>query len=396
MSKRLISVMLALVMVLSVFSVSAFAAVNVEYETFDEEAGETEVAYTQAWSLVTTNEADANGKYTVDVCLETNYAVGAISFSVVAEGATLEGVTVSDEILDVDGYNGDVQVNLGKGNVYIVPQPTDKAAEGLNLETSTVIATLTYSLNDGVDSATVTLNNDAKTIDNAGKLIAVRLSDVVLASETMYYGQRVIDANGDDVELGTEISSVTLGEEVAAEPADLAKKATAEAGILIDTAHTFGGAYKGVVFGFTQAANNTFMNTNYLNNAFEATNEGTLTYSRSIGTSGYGTGTVITVLNSDGTESCKYVVVIFGDVDGNGLINTTDTGRVKAGAGNAATYANNSVQRMAANCQNVAAAAMMHTLNTNDTAAVKKHVGGVKLDQAALASRMASNPTYYK
>ena len=51
---------------------------------------------------------------------------------------------------------------------------------------------------------------------------------------------------------------------------------------------------------------------------------------------------------------------------------------------------------MAANCQNVAAPAMMHTINTNDTKAIKSHVSGTKVDQAALASRMVSNATYYK
>ncbi len=297
MSKRLISVMLALVMVLSVFSVSAFAAVNVEYETFDEEAGETEVAYTQAWSLETTNEADANGKYTVDVCLETNYAVGAISFSVVAEGATLEDVTASDEILDVDGYNGDVQVNLGKGNVYIVPKPADKAAEGLNLETSTVIATLTYSLNDGVDSATVTLNNDAKTVDNAGKLIAVRLSDVVLASDTMYYGQRVIDANGDDVELGAEISSVTLGEAVAADP-----------------------VLKGVDTGFVDADNKYV----YGVPAGEDANAYFAVENGSFEITGSGTGAVLTVKDGAGKAVDTYTLIIFGDVNGDNAVTAAD------------------------------------------------------------------------
>ena len=52
---------------------------------------------------------------------------------------------------------------------------------------------------------------------------------------------------------------------------------------------------------------------------------------------------------------------------------------------------------MAANCQNIAADAMMHKLNVYDTNAVKKHVNGTKLDQAALATNISTlGGTYYK
>ncbi len=464
MSKKLISVMLALVMVLSVFSVSAFAAVNVEYETFDEET-EDAIAYTQYWSIETDNVANAAGEYTVNVCLETNYVVGAMSFVIKATGATIKAATEGDAI--TEGYNADVQISDDGNKVFIIPDPSYEGENGLTLEAGSVIATLTYTLDEGVQTATLDLINDAKTVDNSGDLVAVRLDDETLSTETMFYGQRVIDAEGNDIEIGEVIASVTLGEEAAEVytitfdanggsgtmdpvemeagkytlpenlfeaaagkeflawdvegtqyvpgdeidivadvtvkavwkdlPADLAKKASAEAGIIIDTVHKFGDTYNGVVFGFTQAATNTFMNTNYLNNAFEATNGGSLAYSRSIGKTGYGTGTVITVKNADGTEAAKYVVVIFGDVDGNGLINANDTNLVRNVVAKTQSLAANSVQTMSANCQNVIAGAMMHTINANDTNVVRNHVGGTKIDQAALATRMSTlTTTNYK
>lgn len=289
MSKKLLSVMLALVMVLSVFSVSAFA-VNVAYE--DPDADE---AYTQMWYLETTNEPDGNGDYTVDVYLEANYSVGAISFNVAAEGATLKSAVASDFILDNEDYNANVQVNKSKGNVYIIPEPVNAAAEGLNLETAELIATLTYTLTG--DSATITLNNDAKTIDNDGKLVAARLGDGVLASDTMYYGQWVVDTEYTDVALGDPISSVTLGQEVAADP------------ILSGVDTGVVDAENGYVYGVPVGADAA----DYFaveNGSFEI--EGTYT------------GAILTVYNSSDEVAAEYTLVIFGDVNGDGGIDGTD------------------------------------------------------------------------
>ncbi len=311
MSKKLLSVMLALVMVLSVFSVAAFA-VNVEFEDPDAEE-----AYTQMWYLETTNEPNADGDYTVDVYLEANYAVGAISFNVAAEGATLKDADASDFIYDAEGYNANVEVNKSKGNVFIIPEPTNAAAEGLNLESATLIATLTYTLT--ADSATITLNNDAKTIDNDGKLIAARLGDGVLASNTMYYGQWVVDAEYADVALGDVISEVTLGEEVAA--ADPVLKG-------VDTGVV--DAENGYVYGVPAGADAADYFT-VENGSFEMT--------------GSGTGASLIVKDAAGNEFATYTLIIFGDVDGDGEITGADSGKVKsASLGNdlgnvAATFA---------------------------------------------------------
>lgn len=181
-------------------------------------------------------------------------------------------------------------------------------------------------------------------------------------------------------------------------PADLAlTDAGSTAGVIIDTNKTFGGAYAGVVYGFTQAATTTFRNTTYLTNNLQVTNEGTMEFSRSIGTAGYGTGTVITVKNADDTVAKTYVVVIFGDVNGDGLINVNDTKAVKAAVTDATQAPTNSVKRMAANCQNIANATMLHTLNVNDTKAVRLHVAGTtKLDPVSLAAKQYAANSFYQ
>lgn len=300
MSKKLFSVMLALVMVLSVFSVSAFA-VNVAYE--DPNAEE---AYTQMWYLETTNEPDADGNYTVDVYLETNYLVGAISFNVAAEGATLTSAVASDFILDDTDYNANVQVNKTKGNVYIIPEPANAAAKGLDFSTATLVATLTYTLD--ADVATITLNNDAKTIDNDGILIAARLGDDVLASNTMYYGQYVMNAEYTDVAVGDVISEVTLGEEKAVDPV-----LTGVNGGVVDTTN---GYVYGVPAGTTDFT------------AYFAVENGSFEMVANAGGYTNGTGATLVVKNTAGEEFATYTLVIFGDVNGDAEVTATDANTV--------------------------------------------------------------------
>ena len=390
-TRKILSLVLALAMIVSTFAVSAFAAAS-----YESEEDVTAKKYNQTWAL---SEPVDNGDdtYTVDVNLTTDYATGAIQFvltNTAAASVTYDSIALGDAI--PADYNAEIsafeKVNddgTSKVTVMIIPTTYDVseiAAEAID----GVIAQVTYTLVSG--SATIALDNNPSSATNpAGTLIAGRASDGNLVTSDMITGQVVAITEGQE--------SVTIGN--AALPSDLAKKATAEAGIIIDKGHTFGGAYDGVVFGFTQAANNTFKNTTYLTNAFEATNEGTLSIVASDGKTtavgNYGTGTVITVTGKDGGVK-KYVVVIFGDVDGNGLITVNDTKLTKGAVAVASTFPNNSVLRMAANCQNIAADAMMHTLNANDTKAIKVHVANTtKLDQAALATNMSTlGGTFYK
>lgn len=377
-TRKILSVVLALAMILSTFAVSAFAAAS--YEDADNE-------YNQTWAL---SEPVDNGDdtYTVDVSLTTDYATGVIQFVLTnTDIAAVEYTSIELGDAIPEDYNADISAMASAKdpsalNVMIIPSTVGVSTIEAT-EIDGVIARVTYTLVSG--SADITLKDDAASSENpGGTLIAARVSDGNIVTGDMVTGQNAT----------IDVATVTIG--ASALPSDLAKKAGAEAGIIIDTAHTFGGQYAGVVFGFTQTAANTFMNTNYLNNNLEATNGGALSFSRSIGKTGYGTGTVITVTGLDGATK-QYVVVIFADVDGNGLTNLNDTKAVQAGVNVAGTLANNSVQRMAANCQNVPAAAMMHTLNINDTKAVQGHVNGTKVDQAALASRIAGlTGTQYK
>ena len=399
MSKKILSVMLAIMLVLSTFAVTAFAAGS-DFEVEDKDEGV--ILSTQVWSLSEEATKVSDSVYKVDVALTTDYVTGAISFRVdAANGATLTDVEINEEIIT---YAYDLAFNAN-GLVAIVPQPATEAEEGLGVAEEGeepgidgVIATLTYTLAGEGD--TLTLVNDAKTETNpGGDLIAVRLSDNNLSTGTMIYGQRVVDENGDDIEADAVIASVNIG--AVAAPADLELTAAGEAaGVIIDTNKTFGGAYAGVVYGVT--ATTYKAKTNITNNV-EATNNGSLVVKASDGKSNasgnYGTGSTIEVFNADGTTTGKiYVFVAFGDVDGNGLINGQDAQKViDSVAGDATVAPNNSVKRLAANCQIVKAEAMMHNLNGQDAQKIIDHVAGTKVDQVALAEKMASlTGNYYK
>lgn len=376
MSKKLLSIVLALALAVSCFAVSAFAIGEIGYE----EEGST---YTQAWSLSEAVEGD-NGWY-VEVSLTADYTVGAMQFKLDISSAdiTIKEV-VAGAALTAD-YNADIAYDTtGASNIVaIIPNPVDEASAAIDFTNGGVVCTVYFTVADGA-SGTVQIVDDAKSATNpGGSLFAARVDDGILSTGTSITGQATTIETP-----ARNIGAVSL-------PADLVKKADAESGIIIDTAHTLGSAYKGIVYGFTQAANNTFMNTNYLVNNLEASNGGSLSYSRSIGKTGYGTGTVITVLNADGTEAAKYVVVVFGDVDCNGLINVNDIKATLSGYNDATLYGDNSVQRVAANCQNATVDRLMYMVNINDVKAVLTHYNGTWIDQAALATRMQSNTTYY-
>ena len=386
MSKKVLSVMLAIMLVLSTFAVTAFAAGS----TFEvEDKTEGVILSTQVWSLRKEATKVSDSVYKVDVTLTTDYVTGAISFRVdAANGATLTDVEINESVIT---YAYDLAFNAN-GLVAIVPQPATEAEEGI--EVDGVIATLTYTLAGEGD--TLTLVNDAKTETNpGGDLIAVRLSDKNLSTGTMIYGQRVVDKNGDDIEADAVIASVNIG--AVAAPADLAlSSAGATAGVLIDTHKTFGGQYAGVVYGFTQSAANTFMTTAYLDANLDATNGGTLAFGRSIGKVGYGTGTTITVKNADGSNTGKvYVVVIFGDVDCNGQIATADATAAKAAISNKTLYPDNSVQRMAANTQTANAGPLNNVVATAEATAIKNNATA-KLNQVTLANNQYKFNTNYQ
>ena len=369
-SRKILGALLAVVMVLSILSISAFAAENTSYE-------EVPSAYSQRWSL---GQPVSQGgtTYKIEVNLTTTYPVGPVAFRLV--GANVISVTGGTEY-----YSNPLTTQGDTGMVLMVP---DTSATVPAHSVNGHIATVTYTTSNA--NGAVTLEKSAKTADSPnGTLVAGRCTAGTVNASDFVVGQYTY-VNGE------------LLNEVATQPADLALKA-GTTGVVIDTHKTFGGQYAGVVYGFKQINNTTFKKAAYITDSLEATNGGSLVVTTSDGVApnqagmgNFGTGTTVKVLNSDGSVAKTYVICIFGDVDGNGLINVSDTQTTFAASGKATGFGNNSLKNLAANVAISTVGAVMHKIQVNDVQAINSYVGGKKFDTAAIAAAHQSFNVNYQ
>lgn len=374
-SKKILSLALALVMALGVLTMGAFAAKTTPTATFTVSASASEVATGDEVTI--TVKANAT---------ETFYA-GPMSLPIEYDASLFEYVADSAAVANIYGAGttkSAVKAETGKLTVALTPSTSGAVtAPDLNGANLTV---LTFKLKaiGTTGSSTVAIANDQKTAANIGGKFYCGSFDSAdpKTAELTEIGQTL-----------NRVDTTISYKGAVAEPADLelTAKGTTD-GVVIDTRITFGGKYDGAVYGFKQANTTTFRaNSNYITNSVQATNEGSISVARSFNTAGWSTGTIITVLNKDGSESKKYIVIIFGDVNCDGLINGNDTTACKNYVAKPATLTRVEV-RMAANCQNVKNATMLYTLNGNDTTAIKNYVANssLKVSQATLAQTFYS------
>ncbi len=374
-SKKILSLALALVMALGVLTMGVFAAKTTPTATFTVSASASEVATGDEVTI--TVKANAT---------ETFYA-GPMSLPIGYDASLFEYVADSAAVANIYGAGttkSAVKAEAGKLTVALTPSTSGAVtAPDLNGANLTV---LTFKLKaiGTTGSSTVAIVNDQKTAANIGGKFYCGSFDSAdpKTAELTEMGQTL-----------NRVDTTISYKSAVAEPADLelTAKGTTD-GVVIDTRITFGGKYDGAVYGFKQANTTTFRaNSNYITNSVQATNEGSISVARSFNTAGWSTGTIITVLNKDGSESKKYIVIIFGDVNCDGLINGNDTTACKNYVAKPATLTRVEV-RMAANCQNVKNATMLYTLNGNDTTAIKNYVANssLKVSQATLAQTFYS------
>lgn len=295
MSKKIISVMLALVLVLSTLATVAFAA-GVTFEELDAEGLSTN---TQTWSLGEPKD-NGDGTYSVDVTLTTNYPTGAIQFLVEEtdpdNAITLTGVTVGSAIT----YDAEASKN-SSGLVVIVPQTTVDTSLITAPVIDGVIATLTYTYT-GSGSAQIAIKNDPLKEDNAaGTLIAARMGNGNIVGTDFIAGQTVLSTG----------EAKTIG--AAAEPPKLVVKAGTN-GAINET-------YKCVYGIDVMDAGET------ISDVFEVTNGGSFVVTANGEGMEEGTGAVITVYSGPGGTGSvidEYTVVIHGDVNGDGSADSLD------------------------------------------------------------------------
>lgn len=379
-AKKVLSLVLAVVMVAAMFAFSASAAA--QNATFTVSVDKTPVTVGE--------------EITVTVNLETDYYTASTNVPVYYDPAVFEfvaGSVVTTPIFGA-GTTGIMSYNdaaTGCLKVGFYPDTTagDATAQIMN---GTLFTFKLRAIANGTSDIALHAE-DQKSATNVGG--------------TLYcgaYASSVPDNNPATVGQAFTINNTTATVGSTMQPADLALKAGAAAGIIIDRNKTFGEQYDGVVYGFTLAdASKMLRDTAMYTSNLEATNGGSLTFTAvKVGRYNcYGTGAAINVLNSDGTVAKKYAIVIFGDVNSDGAITAADTG-VIASHVKASALLTNDVLVMAANTKEegrttAQKATSAYTITAKDTGLISSHVkGSAPIDQAAAATFQNSYNANYQ
>lgn len=308
MSKKLLSVFVALMMVVSMFAIVANAA---GYED-DETASE----YTQDWALSEPVD-NGDGTWTVDVLLTTNYGVGPIQFVLTntdTSVAAIQSVTLGDAI--PESYNATVSVSKAKGKVMII---ADTAGTGTITaeEIDGVIATVVYTYS-GEGTAEIAIDDNAKSATNvAGTLIAARMSDGDLVTGNPITGQTV--TVGDSVIIGGGEAPTLAVIDGTAGVIDTTRQ---DMYCDMDGIGTGDATFTGYIYGVEPEYAET------VDAIFEVAGDGELEIVANDAGSEAGTGTIVNVLDANGDVVETYVLVIFGDVNGDGFVDMTDSGDI--------------------------------------------------------------------
>lgn len=299
-TRKLLSVVIALMMVVSMFAMTANAAYYFESE-------EDAANYTQTWALSEPVD-NGDGTYTVDVSLTTNYATGPIQFVLTNTNtsvAAIQSVTIGSAI--PAEYNATVSASKEKGKVMFL-YDTSSVATIEGVEIDGVIATVVYTYS-GSGSATIAIDDNAKSATNVGgTLIAARMSNGDVVTGDPITGQTV-DA-GNEVIIGSAAQAPTLG------------VIDGTIGV-IDTTRTTMGDYDaetvtGYIYGVEPEYGETVLD------VFEVVGDGELEIVANDAGSEAGTGTIVNVLDLDGNVVETYVLIIFGDVNGDGMATADD------------------------------------------------------------------------
>ena len=375
--RKLLSVLVALMMVVSMFAIVANAA---GYED-DETAAE----YTQDWALSEPVD-NGDGTWTVDVLLTTNYGTGPIQFVLTntdTSVAAIKSVTLGDAI--PESYNATVSVSKAKGKVMII---ADTAGTGTITaeEIDGVIATVVYNY-AGEGSAEIAIDDNAKSATNvAGTLIAARMSDGDLVTGDPITGQTV--TVGDSVIIGGGEAPTLAVIDGKAGVIDTSRQDMycdeSEAG-------TGDATFTGYIYGVEPEYSES------IDAVFEVVGDGYMSIVANDAGSEAGTGTVVEVYDNSDNLVASYVLVIFGDVNGDGMVDAVDAGDVEFHDGWAYEASSNGMrfelayQAFAAdvNCDGMADAVDAGDIEFHDGYAYEMGSDGMRMYQADVIANIA-------
>ena len=378
-TRKLLSVVVALMMVVSMFAMTANAA---NYYESEEDAAN----YTQTWALSEPVDND-DGTYTVDVSLTTNYGTGPIQFVLTntdTSVATIKSVTLGDAI--PASYNATLSVSKANGKVMIIADTAGTAtitAEEIN----GVIATVVYTY-AGSGSAEIAIEDDAKSATNVGgSLIAARMGDGDVVTGDPITGQTV--TVGDSVIIGSAAQAPTLAVidgTIGVIDTSRTSEYCDESGVAMDE-----DVFTGYIYGVEPEASET------VDAVFEVVGDGELEIVANAAGSEAGTGTIVNVLDTNGDAVETYVLVIFGDVNGDGMVDAVDSGDIELHDGWAYEMSSNGMrfeyayQAFAAdvNCDAMADAVDSGDIELHDGYAYEMGSDGMRMYQADVIANIA-------
>lgn len=303
--KKIIGVVLALVMVLSVATI-AFAADGDAYS----------VAFTADKTTL-----DAGESATVTVKITSNFNVSAMSIPVFFDNSkvTVTAATTlpadktkiaTEADPDVDKYfqgSGHTKDDYGiRALVYVAKQ-----GDSIRSYSDEAVMTLTVTAKDGASGAVV-----LECISTTVKTSANPSGTLYLAKNAS--GSAEVDSLGEVIDNATVTgakATITIAG-AAGNPQIIAKEGSTGHAATKDGVNYLYGVQPGT-------------NEAGLADYFEAV-DGKLVWN-STGTVG-GTGTVCELQTNDSTVVATYILIIFGDVDGDGIITVTDSGNVEKAA----------------------------------------------------------------
>ncbi len=310
-TRKILSLVIAVAMLISVFAVSAFAYTPTDVDRNGN-------AYTQTWALSNARD-NGNGTWSVDVSLTTNYKVGPIEFTV--ENTNNSGVVLSGAALGAAvpaAWNAEINYYNSTGRVMIIPSTAGKnTLDGAVM--SGVIATLTYTVADGA-SADINIKNDPKGdgADIGGTLIAARAGDII--SDKAVYGQTVLSV-GETRHIGGASAAApelaVIDGTAGVINTDKTEMSDADGNIV---------EVNGYIYGVEPERGET------VEDLFEVTGDGSIAVVANDAGSDCGTGTLVNVLDADGNVVATYVLIIFGDIDGDGQITVDDAASMEYSA----------------------------------------------------------------
>ena len=297
-AKKVLSLVLAVVMVAATFAFSASAA------------NEKNATFTVSVDKATVSQGEV---ITVTVKLTTNYYAGPTNVPVYYNPAVFEFVEKSVTGTNIFGATAtDVQSHndtaTGCLKVAFIPNTADSTAAAKVMNGENLFTFKLRAIADGPSNIGLK-PGDQKTSSNIGGPLYCGA-----------YGSSAITANPDTVGQTFTIhnASATVGS--AAKPELQLSEYGAEMGAAIVQTSNYAG-YVGCVFGIDTYNGEAIAN--YL-----TTPAGSIEIVANDEGSDAGTGAVINLLDDSGRVVESYLFILFGDVDGNGYVDSVDAGTV--------------------------------------------------------------------